>query len=111
YSPDPPASDSTANQAEQSITSGSSTGIITGRVVNDEGQSLPYVEVYAISTGDTPFVRGRTNTDGQGRFKFTLIAGSYLFNAKVPGYVSSQLIASAGSERIFYHLGDSVTLQ
>lgn len=89
----------------------SSTGTITGRIVTDDGQPVPYVSVYVLPNIATNLAPQFSNTDEQGRFQFTdLPALSYFINCNVPGYILSQRLEADGSGRVYYHLGDTVTL-
>lgn len=83
------------------------TGSISGRVVNDSGQGMPNVVVYARPT--LAQSQRATVTDSEGNFKFDgLDSALYQFFAGAPGYVMPPRDPDA--EAFYYRLNDSVSL-
>ncbi len=84
-----------------------SVGVITGRVVNEEGDPIPYTAVSAF------FALGRLHigavTDESGSFRISIpAAGSYQLDATpMPGYIQAPE-SDAGR---FYQVGDDVTIR
>jgi hypothetical protein len=68
-------------------------GMITGRVIADDGQPMGGAQVITLSVGTSPGAGGmqRVNCDAEGNFKVTgLSSGVYSIMANSPGYVSVQ---------------------
>jgi protocatechuate 3,4-dioxygenase beta subunit len=83
-------------------------GIITGRVMADDGRPLSDVEIMAGAIGGDIFDSRRAETDDEGNFKLTgLKPGAYKIEAALPGYVS--LKNASGAQ--FYRNGDNVTIR
>ena len=83
------------------------TGSITGRVVNEGGQGVPNVPVYARPS--VAFSVRTTSTDNEGNFKLEgLDSALYIFFASAPGYVMPPRDQEA--EPVYYRLSDDVTL-
>jgi len=83
------------------------TGSISGRVVNNSGQGMPNVTVYARPS----LVQSQraTVTDSEGNFKFDgLDSALYQFFAGAPGYILPPRDPDA--ETLYYRLNDSVSL-
>ena len=97
-----PAGESPANATR--------TGAISGRVVNESGQTLAnvLVNVRAFGAG-TP---GRTaTTDSEGSFQLSgLDPAAYVVTASLPGYVLAPRDPDS-TPNGYYHLGDSVRLE
>ena len=117
----PPSRPSQPNQPSQLGQSGrpapdtaasTRTGNITGRMITDDGQPLPYAQVFAIANSLTSSMRQTTvTTDEQGRFQFTkLPVAAYSINGNVRGYFPARFIDPESGPANYYHLGDSVTL-
>ena len=88
--------------------SGTSSGQITGRVVNSAGEPLPGASISAGSILGN--VRGKTGTaDSNGDFKIDgLEPGLYNMFATMPGYAFLSRTPTGDSPN-YYRLGDSVT--
>ena len=83
------------------------TGSISGRVVNDSGQGMPNVTVYARPS--LAQSQRATVTDSEGSFKFDgLDSALYQFFAVAPGYILPPRDPDA--ETLYYRLNDSVSL-
>jgi Carboxypeptidase regulatory-like domain len=83
-------------------------GVITGRVVADDGQPMGGAQVIASSVGKSRITGGTqmTNCDAAGNFKVTgLSSGVYSLLARSPGYVSGQ------DQSRKYRIGESVIIQ
>ena len=68
-------------------------GLISGRVVADDGQPMGGAQVAAVGVGKSPLTAATqtTNCDSDGNFKVTgLSHGVYSIVARAPGYVSVQ---------------------
>src|SRR5215468_440456 len=88
------------------------TGVITGRIVAEDGGGLSNVSVgiYPASTGQRNDGRRlSTTTDDDGNFKFTgLLPRAYLITAyEERGYVNRPITAS---ERNYYRIGENVVI-
>ncbi|HCX30533.1 MAG TPA: hypothetical protein DHU55_12320 [Blastocatellia bacterium] len=83
-------------------------GTITGRVVTESGQPLPYATVYL--RGSMPLFQPRiTATDSEGNFQAAgLEPLLYGVSAMVPAYVSPP--RDPDTPPTYYRIGDSVTL-
>src|SRR5262245_51616101 len=82
-------------------------GVITGRVVGEDGQPIgkAMIEFYSISAKPAWFPPVPSETDGN--FKLTgLLPAPYVLNTFVPGYVVDR--RSRGGE--FHRIGEHVTL-
>lgn len=83
------------------------TGSISGRVINESGQGIPNVMVYARPS--VTFAQRTTATDSEGNFKFDgLDSALYLFTTSAPGYVMPARDPEA--ETVYYRLNESVSL-
>src|SRR5262245_43391560 len=83
-------------------------GVISGRLVADDGQPMGGAEVIAIGVSKSPFAGGvqMTNCDADGNFKVMgLSHGVYLIAAQAPGYVSVQDLSRK------YRVGESVIIR
>jgi len=99
------------------LTQEARTGIITGRVVTEDGSGLPGVTVTltpvaadrrAISRGS----QNRTSTDEDGNFKFTGLA-PYVYSvsaSSAKGYVPSPVPVSERQDSGYHRIGASVTI-
>jgi len=83
------------------------TGVITGRVVAQDGgdMSKVFVKIYPVQAGGPLW----TNTDENGNFKFTgLTPRAYLIYVReTRGYVRQSI---PGSGRIYYRIGDHAVI-
>ncbi|HKQ74281.1 MAG TPA: carboxypeptidase-like regulatory domain-containing protein [Blastocatellia bacterium] len=93
------------------------TGVITGRVVNEEGAGMPNVTVYlnAVATDRRPTqgaAMNRTATDIDGNFKFTGVAPRvYSVGAiSVKGYVPRTIPFSEIQDGGYHRIGANVTI-
>jgi carboxypeptidase family protein len=84
------------------------TGMITGRVVNESGQPLPNASVFV--RGSQPLFQPRTTTtDTEGNFQVVgLDPVLYGISAFAPAYVTPP--RDPDSQPNYYRVGDSVTL-
>jgi protocatechuate 3,4-dioxygenase beta subunit len=83
-----------------------STGSITGKVVNENGQPLAGAAVFIRGVGFAPGGRS-TTTDADGNFRVNgLDPGVYTISANVPAYTTVPTATAA-----YYRLGDSVRLE
>src|SRR5499426_4879882 len=83
-------------------------GVISGRLVADDGQPMGGAKVIAIGVSKSPFAGGiqTTNCDADGNFKVTgLSHGVYSIVAQAPGYVSVQDLSRK------YRVGESVIIR
>src|SRR5262245_21343496 len=99
------------------LTQEARTGIITGRVVTEDGSGLPGVTVTltpaaadrrAISRGS----QNRTSTDEDGNFKFTGLA-PYVYSvsaSSAKGYAPSPVPVSERQDSGYHRIGASVTI-
>ncbi len=92
------------------------TGVITGRVVTEDGAGVPNVQVgiSQVSTGQTTVATGMRpiTTDEEGNFRFTDLAPRlYSVNVfQTKGYAVQPVPASERRERRLYRVGDNVTI-
>lgn len=85
------------------------TGAITGRVVNENGQPLPNAAVFIRAFGSTGQGRG-TTTDNEGTFQSSgLDRVAYSISASVPAYTAPPRDPDS-TQATYYRVGDSVTL-
>ena len=83
-------------------------GVISGRVVADDGQPMGGAQVLAVGVSKLPFAGATqaTNCDADGNFKVTgLSHGVYSIVAKAPGYVFVQ------DQSRKYRVGESVIIR
>jgi hypothetical protein len=83
-------------------------GVISGRVVADDGQPLGGAQVMAVGVGRLTFTIAQqmTNCDADGNFKVTgLSLGAYSLLARAPGYVSVQ------DQSRSYRIGENVIIR
>jgi hypothetical protein len=83
-------------------------GVISGRLVADDGQPMGGAQVIAVGVGKSPLAGGMqtTNCDADGNFKVTgLSHGVYSIVAQAPGYVSVQDLSRK------YRVGESVIIR
>jgi hypothetical protein len=83
-------------------------GMISGRVVADDGQPMGGAQVIAVGVGRSPGpgAAQTTNCDADGNFKVTgLSHGVYSIIARAPGYVSVQ------DQSRKYRIGESVIIR
>ncbi len=99
------------------LTSEAQTGMITGRVVSEDGGGLPNVTVFLIpvATDRRPTLGGsqnRTATDEDGNFKFTGLAPRvYSVSASsAKGYVPRPIPVDERQDRAYHRIGDNVTI-
>lgn len=103
------ASQTVNRQAAPQVEPKSRTGSISGRVVTEGGQPVPFaiVNVFALG-GRMPSV---TSTDKDGKFELNeLASGAYELRPIVVGYVPVANNAGPSGEPLFYRLGDTVTI-
>ena len=98
------------------IASAQSRGVISGRVVNDEGAGLPGVtlSLEAIATGSSSSSGGsatKVTSDAEGNFQFTnLTQRSYSISVQsTRGYVRETV--SVPNQPQLYRVGDNVTIR
>ena len=98
-----PAS-ATKNSEEPTTT----TGTITGRVVNENGQPLAGASLF-VRTVKSGFAVRATATDAEGNFRVNgLEPGLYIVSAGVPAYTP---VTDPTTPPTFYRIGDSVRLE
>src|SRR5262249_15846831 len=99
------------------LTAKAQTGVITGRVVSEDGAGMPNVTVYlsAVASDRRPTLGGtgnRTATDADGNFKFTGLAPPVYsvsaFSAK--GYVPRPVPIYEREDGGYHRIGANVTL-
>ena len=96
------------SQADNSAADSRRNGIISGRVVDQNGQPLPNVTVYIHSSNRTSTSHAVT-TDNQGRFQGAgLEPALYNVSARAPTYVNA--VPDMNNQPSVYRLGDSITL-
>ena len=98
-------------QQPQAETGSSSTarpvGAISGRVINSGGEPLAGATVYISTLGPNP--PRTTAADAGGNFRVEgLDAAAYAVSASAPGFI--YIAPVTNDRRLYYHLGDSVTL-
>jgi protocatechuate 3,4-dioxygenase beta subunit len=88
------------------------TGVITGRVLAEDGQPLSNARVVTSRTGGTPVSASSALSDAEGKFTLSnLTFGAYLVNAFAPGYVLESDPSDQSATRVYHHVGDSITLR
>jgi hypothetical protein len=101
-----------AVQAQTAPTNSASThtGVITGRVLADNGQPLPGVAVMADSAQLRSAGARSATTNENGDFRLTGLAlAAYSLRAALPAYVMLPLTGVMGEPK-FFHAGDSATI-
>lgn len=84
------------------------TGTITGRVVNESGQPLAGASLY-VRTVNSGYAPRATTTDGEGNFRVKgLEPGLYIISAQAPAYTIS---FDPTTPPTYYRMGDSVKLE
>src|SRR6267154_6303313 len=100
-----------STQAQESTTAKSeepSSGSITGRVVNENGQALFGATVFARAVGSFNMVR-MTISDNDGNFKVSsLDPAAYSISASSPAYTQARVPDAFPT---YYRIGDSVRLE
>ncbi|MBI1763993.1 MAG: carboxypeptidase regulatory-like domain-containing protein [Acidobacteria bacterium] len=92
----------------QTVTTTEPTGVITGRVVLDNGQ--PAVGATVSATLQSRAARTAV-TNAEGEFKLSgLPPAPYALTAQLPAYVMTPLTTATGEPQ-FFHIGDSATIQ
>lgn len=82
-------------------------GVLTGRILSDDGQPFANLGVNVFSVVTDRSARRMTTTDDDGNFKVNdLPSGAYRVNAFAPGYVNSEDSARSAH----YRLGESATI-
>ena len=95
------------SQSDENTTS---TGAISGQVVNDSGQPLPNVVVGVRAFGSGGPAR-TTSTDSEGSFQMKgLDAVAYVISAALPGYVMTPRDPDR-TPAAYYHLGDAARIE
>lgn len=98
---------SAAGQTQPPPSNTSSSGTITGKVVNESGQPIPNANVWAHVIG-AQAAGQMVTSDQEGKFKLTgLQRGPYGITASMPAYMNAP---RGGDEKGQYEIGDSVTL-
>jgi Carboxypeptidase regulatory-like domain len=84
-----------------------STGTISGRVVNENGQPLTGATVFARAVGTA--MQGRTITDSEGNFQVSALdQAAYSVSAMLPAYATAPRDSDTPT---YYRVGDSVRLE
>ena len=80
---------------------------ITGRIVDEAGQPIPYAAVYLRKVGPPSGPTRSIQTDEDGRFHSSdLVAGSYMVLTNSPSYVPA-----TEADREYYRPGDAVNIR
>jgi hypothetical protein len=104
----PLAAQSPPARGKRPISSSKPDGVITGRVIADDGRPLSDVVILAEAIGVDIFESQRTESNDEGDFKLMgLKPGAYKIDASLPGYVS--LRNASGPQ--FYRIGANVTIR
>jgi 5-hydroxyisourate hydrolase-like protein (transthyretin family) len=86
-------------------------GVITGRVVGDDGQAVAGARVYAQSNRARGGAGGMAITKSDGTFKIENVERApYIVNAYAPGFFDADYLEYERGVRAFYHAGDHITL-
>jgi hypothetical protein len=87
-------------------------GVITGRVVSEDGRPLADVSISIYPASARGAVMAQTSsTDTEGRFRVAgLSPGVYFLQAALAGYALPQAGLIDGSETIYYRPGDSANI-
>lgn len=99
------------SSAAEARTAAPATGVITGRVVSEDGRPLAETVVFL----NKAFARGpgtplTATTDAEGRFRVSgLETGLYIANAMLPGFTVMDA-ATDINEMNYYRVGDSINL-
>ncbi|MCI0664726.1 MAG: carboxypeptidase-like regulatory domain-containing protein, partial [Acidobacteria bacterium] len=97
---------SSAGSSDTNANTAKLDGVITGKVLGDDGKPVASVAVTAIPIGVERGSYQRDNSNDKGEFKLAgLRAGVYRFRVEVPGYVVDR--STAGG---IYRIGDQVTI-
>jgi carboxypeptidase family protein len=97
-------------QADENQTDSSRTGVIIGRVINENGQPLPNAAVYVHAFNSLGSGRS-TTTDGEGNFQVSgLDPVAYVVSASLPAYAPPPRDPEA-VQPTYYRVGDSVRLE
>lgn len=97
--------------AMEARTASPATGVITGRVMSDDGRPLADAIIYL----NKAFPRSQSTpltatTDAEGRFRVSgLDSGLYIANALLPGFTVPEMPVTE-SEMSYYRIGDSINL-
>ncbi len=95
-------------QEDESRTATPTTGSLSGRVVNENGEGLPHVSVYLMLPGSMSQPRFNS-TDENGNFEFTGLDPSlYRVRVSAPSYVSTS--RDSDFQPTYYRIGDKVTI-
>jgi Carboxypeptidase regulatory-like domain len=93
---------------EKPISASSRDGIITGRVVTDDGNPASDAVILASAIGADMHGGYRTECNDEGNFKLMgLRPGAYKISASLPGYVD---LKSASDSQV-YRIGENVTIR
>ena len=85
------------------------TGQITGRVVGEDGQPLPYAGIFARSLRRK---FSNATSDADGRFTINnLERGAYDINGWLPGYYDASVLAPERGVRVYHQPGDALTIR
>ncbi|HVF48558.1 MAG TPA: carboxypeptidase-like regulatory domain-containing protein [Pyrinomonadaceae bacterium] len=86
------------------------SGSITGRVVGEDGQAIPFVSVIANAVGASRTTAAAA-ADAEGKFRLdNLDPAAYLVAAYAPGYVTMPDPLVERGTRVYRHLGEFVTV-
>jgi hypothetical protein len=96
-----PTADATPSRTPQ--------GLITGRVVADDGQPLAGVTIYAQSLHNQ-YSAGGSDTEGKFTLK-NLARGAYTINAYLAGYYDPARFTKENGARTYYRPGEAVTIK
>jgi Carboxypeptidase regulatory-like domain len=95
----------------QTTSSSPNKGVITGRVIGEDGQPLAGVSIRVTSARSGSTSARPLLTDEEGNFRLTELApASYSLTAALPAYVTISVTGAAGESGPF-HDGDWVTIR
>ena len=96
-------------QAAVQVESKTRLGSISGRVITESGQPVPFATVNVLALGRRTL--SATSTDKDGKFQVTdLASGVYEVRPAMEGYVPVTNDVGLAGEPSFYRLGDTVTI-
>ncbi|HJR09351.1 MAG TPA: carboxypeptidase-like regulatory domain-containing protein [Pyrinomonadaceae bacterium] len=88
------------------------SGVITGRIVGEDGQPLSNVRVFALHMGGAPVFPVSAFSDDEGKFALrNLASGAYLINAFAPNYLLEPDPYDQSGARVYHRGGDSLALR
>ena len=92
----------------------SNKGVISGRVVSEDGAGLPGITVTLMSPGKLAFNQRRTaSTDEEGNFRFTELSPGAYSASTIGGrpYVPAPVYGTERTQPRLYRLGETITIR